>query len=42
MLFEEDPIDLHYMTNRQERFDLAILKLKILWKLRHTSWMPLR
>jgi len=42
MLFEKDPIDLHYMTNRQERFDLTILKLKILWKLRHTSWKPLR
>jgi len=28
MLFEGDPIDLHYMTDRQERFDLKISKLK--------------
>jgi len=35
MLFEVDPINLHYMTNRQERFDLKISKLKILWKQRH-------
>jgi len=28
-------IDLHYMTDRQERFDLKISKLKILWKQRH-------
>jgi len=35
MLFEEDPIDLHYMTDRQEQFDLNISKLKILWKYRH-------
>jgi len=34
MLFEVDPIYLHYMTNRQERFDLKISKLKILWKQR--------
>jgi len=33
MLFEVDPIDLHYMTDR--RFDLKISKLKILWKQRH-------
>jgi len=32
MLFEVDPIYLHYMTDRQERFDLKISKLKILWK----------
>jgi len=25
-------IDLHFMTDRQERFDLKIAKLKILWK----------
>jgi len=35
MLFEVDPICLHYMTDRQERFDLKISKLKILWKQRH-------
>jgi len=28
-------IDLHYMTDRQERFDLKISKLKILLKQRH-------
>jgi len=28
-------IDLHYMTDRHERFDLKISKLKILWKQRH-------
>jgi len=32
MLFEVDPIDLYYMT---ERFDLKISKLKTLWKQRH-------
>jgi len=32
MLFEVDPLNLHYMTDRQERFDLKISKLKILWK----------
>jgi len=26
---------LHYMTDRQERFDPKISKLKILWKQRH-------
>jgi len=35
MLFEVDPIDLNYMTDRQERFDLKISKLKILLKQRH-------
>jgi len=39
MLFEMepwvDPINLHYMTDRQEWFDLKISKLKILWKQRH-------
>jgi len=35
MLFEVDPTDLHYMTDRQEQFDLKISK-------RHLSWMPLR
>jgi len=29
MLFEADPIDLHYMTDRQKWFDLKISKLKI-------------
>jgi len=28
MLFEVVTIDLHYMTDRQERFDLKISKLK--------------
>jgi len=32
MLFEVVTIDLHYMTERQQRFDLKISKLKILWK----------
>jgi len=34
MLFEVVTIDLHYMTERHERFDLKILKLKIMWKQR--------
>jgi len=29
LLFEVDPIYLHYMIDRQERFDLKISKLKI-------------
>jgi len=33
MVYEVDPINLHYVTDRQERFDLKISKLKILWKL---------
>jgi len=41
MLFEVVTIDLHYMTDRQERFDRKISKLKILWKQTPTSWMPL-
>jgi len=35
MLFEVVTIDLHYMTDRQEWFDLKISKLKLLWKQRH-------
>jgi len=35
MLFEVVTIELHYMTDRQERFDLKISKLKILWNQRH-------
>jgi len=35
MLFEVVTIDLHYMTDRQERFDLKISKLKLLRKQRH-------
>jgi len=35
MLFEVVTIDLHYMTDRQERFDLNISKLKLLRKERH-------
>jgi len=38
MLFEVDPIDLHYMTDRQERFDLKKISiLKILWKKKDTN-----
>ena len=32
MLFEIVTIDLHYLTERQERFDLKISKLKLLRK----------
>jgi len=32
MLFEVVTIDLHYMTDSQERFDLKISKLKLLSK----------
>jgi len=35
MLFEVVTIDLHYLTDRQERFDLKISKLRIFWKQRH-------
>jgi len=44
MLFEVDPIYLHYMTDRHKRFDLKISKLKILWKQRHLhlGTIPLR
>jgi len=35
MLFEVVTIYLHYMTERHERFDLKISKLKILQKQRH-------
>jgi len=35
MLFEVVTIDLHYMTDRQEWFDLKISKLKLLRKQRH-------
>jgi len=42
MLFEVVTIDLHYMTDRHEWFDLKISKVKILLTQRHTSWMPLR
>jgi len=42
MLFEEDPIDLHYMTDRQERFDLKISKIENTVETKTpTSWMPL-
>jgi len=30
-----DPPNLHYMTDRQHRFDRKMSKLKILWKQRH-------
>jgi len=30
-----DSIKIHYMTDRQEQFDLKISKLKILWKQGH-------
>jgi len=32
--FEVVTIDLHYKTDRQERFDLKMSKLKTLWKQR--------
>jgi len=35
MLFEVVTIDLHYMTDIQERFDLKISKLRLLRKQRH-------
>jgi len=35
MLFEVVTIDPHYMTDRQERFDLKPSKLKLLQKQRH-------
>jgi len=41
MLFEVVTIDLHYMTDRQEQFDLKISKLKLLQKQRHLN-LPLR
>jgi len=38
-----NPINVHFVTDRQEWFDLKISKLKILWKHKTpTSWMPLR
>jgi len=39
MLFEVVTIDLHYMTDRQERFDLKISILKILLKQRHLLYI---
>jgi len=39
MLFEVVTIDLHYKTDTQERFDLNISKLKILWKQRHLLYI---
>jgi len=35
MLFEVVTIDLHYMTDRQQRFDLKISKFKLLRKQKH-------
>jgi len=40
MLFEVVTIDLHYMTDRHQRFVLKISKLKILWKQRHYLGWP--
>jgi len=37
MLFDVVTIDLHYMTDRHERFDLKISKLKLLRKQTPTS-----
>jgi len=42
VLFGVVTIDLYYMTDRQEQFDLKISKLKILRKQKHLTWMPLR
>jgi len=41
MLFELDPIYLHYMADRQERFDLKNIKIENTVETK-TSWMPLR
>jgi len=35
MLFDVDPLNLNYMTDRQEQFDRKMSKLTILWKQRH-------
>jgi len=37
MLFEVVTINLHYMTDRHEWFDLKISKLKLLWKQRKSK-----
>jgi len=43
MLFEVDPINLHYMTDRQERFDLKNIKIENMVETKTPiSWMPLR
>jgi len=45
MLFEVVTIDLHYMSDTQERFDLKTLHFKIESTAETktpTSWMPLR
>jgi len=42
MLFEEDPLYLHYMTDRQERFDRKIKLENTVETKTPTSWMPLR
>jgi len=43
MLFEVVTIDLHYMTDRQEWFDLKNLKIGNTAETKtSTSWMPLR
>jgi len=40
MLFEVVTIDLHYMTDRQEQFDLKISKLKRDWCVCTSSAIP--
>jgi len=43
MLFEVVTIDLHYMTDRQERFDLKISKIENTVETKTPrSWMLLR
>jgi len=41
MLFEVVTIDLHYMTDRQERFENIKIENTVETKI-PTSWMPLR
>jgi len=42
MLFEVVTIDLHYMTDRKERFDQKNIKIETVETKTPSSWMPLR
>jgi len=43
MLFEVVTIDLHYMTDRHERFDQKMIKIETIVETKTpTSWMPFR
>jgi len=42
MLFEVETRDLHYMTDRQQWFDLKNIKIETVETKTPTSWMPLR